>query len=226
MHKRMKGAYGIVASGLYAHQAVQFGEFFLKKDRGNQNGEPSPIYFNCRITGNPAKEGKVPPWLLEGIVDQMIAVHVRPGFDFVAAVPHGATPYGELLARELDIPLVRLTKRENGDGTTTVDGVEGSPDTQFRYGLLVEDVVTTAASSVEAIGVLRELGCFIEHAVCVVNRQQGGDRRLAKTGVELHTLFTIADLLDHYRARGDINDATFEACHDYLRRQSAAQAHE
>ena len=62
--------------------------------------------------------------------------------------------------------------------------------------VVVDDVITTAGSTIEAVTALREHGFTINHAVCVVDRQAGGADALAAIGIELHPLFTASELLD------------------------------
>ncbi len=61
--------------------------------------------------------------------------------------------------------------------------------------IAVDDVVTTAGSTLEAIGRLRDAGFVVPHAICVVNRQAGGKAALLAAGVQLHSLFLLDDLL-------------------------------
>jgi orotate phosphoribosyltransferase len=180
---------------------VKFGAFFLKKDRGNPDAVASPYYFDCRGETHPSKPAPVPAWLIDVIAGQMLGLYDDEAvdtFEGVAAVPHGATPYAETVARLLGVPLIRLTKRENEDGTTT------------------------AASSIEAIAVLARNQIFCADAVSVVDREQGGPARLAGMGVRLRSLFTFTALVGHFRVRENIDQATFDACNAYHRASASS----
>jgi len=54
------------------------------------------------------------------------------------------------------------------------------------------DVVCALLEAVEA---LREAGLVVRHAVCVVDREEGGADALARAGVRLTALYRAADLL-------------------------------
>lgn len=228
MHISIPGLPGLIANALYGAKAVKFGAFILKKDRGNPDAIPSPYYFDCRGEAHPSKPGPVPAWLIDVIAGQMLGLYDDEAidtFEAVAAVPHGATPYAETVARLLGLPLIRLTKRENPDGTTTVDGIEGDFESvRWKRVLLVEDVVTTAASSAEAVSVLARDQIFCTDAVCVVDREQGGPARLEAMNVSLRSLFAFTALVGHFRAREDIDQAAFDACHAYHAASVAAPA--
>ena len=58
----------------------------------------------------------------------------------------------------------------------------------------VDDVVTSGASTLQAIEAIRNAGFLIDHALCVVDRQASGRKALADAGVQLHSLFTLQEL--------------------------------
>ncbi len=119
-----------LADDLFRVGAVKFGAFSLKAHRANPSLPLSPYYFDCRAVGHPKKPGPVPAALVTRIAMAMECLVADAGvkkIDCLAAVPHGAIPYAGHLALFLDgdPPTVRLAKRENDDGTTTVHDVDG-----------------------------------------------------------------------------------------------------
>jgi orotate phosphoribosyltransferase len=64
---------------------------------------------------------------------------------------------------------------------------------------LLEDVVTTGGALVEAVSALREEGLVVRHAVCVVDREEGGSDALARLGVRLRALFRAEELLELHK---------------------------
>lgn len=67
------------------------------------------------------------------------------------------------------------------------------PITNHRV-LIVEDVVTTGGSSLDAVRVLRDAGAIVEDVLTVVDREQGGVEAFAQEGVKLTSLLTAASL--------------------------------
>ncbi|MEZ6104737.1 MAG: hypothetical protein R3B96_01140 [Pirellulaceae bacterium] len=59
--------------------------------------------------------------------------------------------------------------------------------------VVVEDVVTTGGSSIQAIGKLRAAGIEVEKVLAILDRQAGGREAFAAEGVAFESLFTIAD---------------------------------
>lgn len=60
--------------------------------------------------------------------------------------------------------------------------------------LVVEDVVTTGASSIKAVDRLHEQGYHPVAIFGIVDREQGGGAAVEKAGLRLFSLFTIRDL--------------------------------
>ena len=54
--------------------------------------------------------------------------------------------------------------------------------------------VGMAGQVVKSIGQMRDLGLIIEQAICVIDRQEGGAENLAAIGVQLSSVFTLAEL--------------------------------
>ena len=59
----------------------------------------------------------------------------------------------------------------------------------------VLDVVTSGGALLEAVAALREAGLVVRHAVCVVDREEGGADALARAGVRLTALYRASELL-------------------------------
>lgn len=57
--------------------------------------------------------------------------------------------------------------------------------------------MTSGGQVVISTGQLRELGARVEHALCVIDRSEGGAQALTRHGVTLRALLTRADLEDH-----------------------------
>jgi orotate phosphoribosyltransferase len=86
--------------------------------------------------------------------------------------------------------IVRGETKEYG----TANRIEG-PHEPGDLVVLVEDVVTSGGALVEAVDAVRAAGLVVRHAVCVVDREEGGSDALARSGVRLHALYRAAELL-------------------------------
>jgi orotate phosphoribosyltransferase len=57
----------------------------------------------------------------------------------------------------------------------------------------VEDVVTSGGQVVLSAADLRALGAVVEHAVCVIDREDGGRSNLSAAGIQLMALLRRSD---------------------------------
>jgi orotate phosphoribosyltransferase len=73
--------------------------------------------------------------------------------------------------------------------------IEGSIRPADRA-LIVDDVLTSGGSLLTAMGVAREVGLRVDHALLIVDRQeQDGKARVEREKVQLISLLTIHDLM-------------------------------
>jgi orotate phosphoribosyltransferase len=112
--------------------------------------------------------------------------------DRIAGVVLGSIPLAVALSLRTGTPYVMVRKEKKDHGTGKL--IEGAM-MQNDQVLVVEDVVTSAGSSAEAITILRDAGAKVSVALTVIDRQEGGKERLAEMGVELLALLTAEDVL-------------------------------
>ncbi len=132
------------------------------------------------------------PRLLRQIAEALVDL-VPAETEIIAGLELGGVPVATALSRETGVPAVFVRKTAKSYGTrqlaegTAIDG---------RRLLVVEDVVTSGGQIGISAGDLRARGALVEHAVCVVDREEGGREHLASLGLSLGALFTRRDLDD------------------------------
>jgi len=94
------------------------------------------------------------------------------------------------MASGLPFIIVRGETKEYG----TANRLEG-PFGPGDVVCLLEDVVTSGGALCEAVEAVREAGLVVRHAVCVVDREEGGADALARLGVRLLSLYRAGELL-------------------------------
>jgi len=130
------------------------------------------------------------PVLLREIVLSM--QHLVPqGIDGLAGLELGGVPLAALLSQELRIPTYFVRKKAKEYGTCQL--AEGG-EVRGKHLLVVEDVVTSAGQVLALSEGLRSLGAVVPHALCVIDREEGGPARLNTAGIELRALFRMSDL--------------------------------
>ncbi|SCL70422.1 orotate phosphoribosyltransferase [Micromonospora chersina] len=130
------------------------------------------------------------PVLLDRVAASLARL-VPPGTEVLAGLEMGGIPVVTALARHVGLPCAFVRKTAKAYGTARL--AEGA-DIAGRRVLVVEDVLTSGGQVVISTGQLRELGATVEHALCVIDRGEGGAEALADHGIALRALLTRADL--------------------------------
>lgn len=173
---------------LLLEHSIRFGEFKLS------SGATSKVYIDVKATSL-LGEGAT----LLGQALSELALGADPEAGAVGGLTLGADPLVTAVAmaayakgRELAAMIVR--KEPKGHGT---DRYVEAPPTVARGArvVAVDDVITTAGSTLQAIQRMRAEGFVVEHAVCVVDRQAGGEEALREAGVALHALFRLDEFM-------------------------------
>lgn len=119
--------------------------------------------------------------------------------DAVGGLTLGADPVAIAAAfsstmhnKMLDAFIIRKEPKKHG----TQKWIEGDVK-EGAYVAIVEDVVTTGASTITAIERAREAGFVVRRVITVVDREEGGAENIKeKTGCRLEALVTKSELLD------------------------------
>lgn len=153
------------------------------------SGWKSPIYCDNRKTlSYPA----VRTYIRQQFVHVINSEFGRP--DMIAGVATGGIAHGALVAHDLGLPFiyVRSSAKEHG----MKNQVEGDL-TVGRSVVVVEDLVSTGQSSLNAVEALREAGCEVKGMVSIFT--YGFDeatKAFAKAKVNLQSLTNYSILVD------------------------------
>jgi orotate phosphoribosyltransferase len=130
------------------------------------------------------------PVLLDRLAAAMVPL-VPTGTEVLAGLEMGGIAIVTALGRHTGLPCAFVRKQAKEYGTARL--AEGA-DVVGRRVVVVEDVVTSGGQISISTRQLRDLGARIDHAVCVIDRQEGGVAALAADGIELRALLTRTDL--------------------------------
>ena len=177
------GAMGESLLQLLAAQAYRHGEFTLASGRSSHH------YVNCK------------PVSLSGVglalLGRLMLEQVEPGAVAVAGLTLGADPLVSAVAmraaldgRQLDALIVRKQAKGHGTGAW----LEGPLPAAGSRITVLEDVVTTGGSSLQAVEQLRQAGYLVERVVTIVDRQEGGLEALQAAQLELRSLYLLEEV--------------------------------
>ncbi len=152
---------------LLAHKSFKLGEFKLS------SGATSDYYIDCRTTTLDARGAQ--------LTGQVFLEEIRQrGWkaEAVGGLTMGADPIVvaiSVTSGDLSGFLVRKAEKQHGTGQR----IEGFHKKDARV-VIVDDVCTTGASTIQAIEAAHEFGFVVSGVMCLVERQEAGGR----TGVE------------------------------------------
>lgn len=124
--------------------------------------------------------------------------------DAVGGMTLGADPIAyaaafmcTLRGKYLDVFIVR--KEAKGHGTKSA--VEG-PVKSGANVVIVEDVVTTGASTIKAINSAKEAGFNVLRVIPLLDREEGGAEAIEKeTGVKVDPIFTMTEIMEFHKKK-------------------------
>ncbi|HTC55386.1 MAG TPA: orotate phosphoribosyltransferase [Candidatus Sulfotelmatobacter sp.] len=148
---------------LLAHKSFRLGEFKLS------SGGTSDYYIDCRTTTLDAKGSRLTG---EVFSDEIKQRGWKP--QAIGGLTMGADPIVvavSVVSGDLHGFLVRKAEKQHGTGQR----IEGFREKGGRV-VIVDDVCTTGASTVQAIEAAREFGFDVVGAMCLVEREEAKGR--------------------------------------------------
>jgi orotate phosphoribosyltransferase len=169
---------------LLVKKSLKKGDFTLS------SGQKSTYYIDGKLSTLDARGA----FLVARIFLAMLADDVPRA---VGGLTLGADPIvGSMLAlagmEDLELKGFIVRKQAKEHGTQSL--VEG-PLVKGDRVVVVEDVLTTGASSLKAINAVREIGCVCDRVLGVVDREQGARENLKKEGCRVEAIFSVGELL-------------------------------
>lgn len=169
--------------GLLNTEALKRGKFLLS------SGKESNYYLDGRVitlTGQGA-------YLVGSIILDMVSDR---NLDAVGGPTLGADPICGAVAALSYInnkPLKTFIVRSRAKDHGALRQIEGPALKKGDQVILLDDVATTGKALIEAKQALDKIGVIARHAIVIVDRQEGATDNLAKVGLELESIFKIAE---------------------------------
>lgn len=186
----------LVAEALIAAEAV----FFVPDAPVTfASGIRSPVYMDTRrLLAVPKLWQEVIEVLAETACGSTIEMQGKA--EVVAGVAVGGIPHSTAVALRSGLPscFVRKQAKEHGRGKA----IEGA-DVEGRKVVLVEDVITTGSSSLDAVASLQEAGAEVVGCVAIAGYDlDGASKKFAEAGVPLCLLAPFPAVLEAAEASG------------------------
>jgi orotate phosphoribosyltransferase len=178
---------------ILAHKSFRLGEFKLS------SGGTSDYYIDCRTTTLDAKGSRLTG---EVFFEEIRQRRWKPRA--IGGLTMGADPIVvavSVVSGKLDGFLVRKSEKQHGTGQR----IEGFREKGARA-VIVDDVCTTGASTVQAIEAAREFGFEIVGVMCLVEREEAKGRpnvEKAAGSVPFVSIFTASDVRKEHVLQND-----------------------
>jgi orotate phosphoribosyltransferase len=165
------------------------------------SGRMSNYYFNCKaVTLYP--EGM---YLIGNLIFDLIKDMDIKG---IGGLTLGADPIASTVAytsylkgkleiesyRPIEAFVVRKTPKSHG----TMQWIEGNIKKGDRV-VIVDDVITTGKSTIEAINRVKEEGLEIIKVIALIDRQEGGREAVEASGYKLDSIITREEVMERYK---------------------------
>jgi len=158
------------------------------------SGKMSNYYVNCKMTTLNAEATL--------LIGRIFYEKVRLlGITAIGGLTQGADPIAVATAmtsgmegKGINAFVVRKVAKEHGLKKL----IEGDVHPGDKV-VVVDDVITTGQSTIDAIDRARNEGLQVVKAVVLVDRQEGGRENIEKKGLQVEAIFTINDLMEKYK---------------------------
>jgi orotate phosphoribosyltransferase len=174
--------------------AVQFGAFKLT------SGKISPYYVDLRIVPSfPDAFRKTSNFQVQFVRKEI----GNKNFDRIVGIPVTGIPFAALAAYDLGKPFLYTRKGIRLHGRQRrIEGVLAPGDRV----LLIDDLITTGLSLEKAARAITAEGGIVADAAVLIDRQEGGRKRLEKRGIKLHVLLSISEIASTLAELGTIDE--------------------
>ena len=189
---------------LIKNNAIKFGDYILT------SGKKSPYYIDLRQT---ISSPITMDWIANSLTRIIINEIGRDKIDRILGVPTAGIPFATVVSQKLGLPLIyyRQARKEHG----VRKKVEGILERNDRV-LVVDDLITTGESVIEAAEVVRDQGGVVNELVVLLDREQGGQESLRSNRIEPHILFKISDAMTWLHSVGLIADDIYQMIKEYI----------
>jgi uridine monophosphate synthetase len=193
---------------LIKNDAIKFGDYILT------SGKRSPYYIDLRLT---ISSPITMDWIANSLTRIITNEISKDKIDKILGVPTAGVPFATVVSQKLGIPLIyyRQARKEHG----VRKKIEGILERNDRV-LIVDDLITTGESVIEAAEVVRDQGSVVNELVVLLDREQGGKERLRASRIEPHVLFKISDAMTWLHNVGLIEDKIYETVKKYIEEES------
>lgn len=177
------------------------------------SGLKSPIYCDNRLTlSYPAVRRKV----AEGLKN-LISEHF-PEAEMVAGTATAGIPHAAWVSELLDLPMSYVRSKAKGHGKG--NQIEGKV-TEGQKVVVVEDLISTGGSVIEAVQALREAGCDVVGVVAIFTYEmEKGIQQMDSANISAYSLTDFTTLANLAEKKGLITKENLDSLAEWRKNPS------
>lgn len=157
------------------------------------SGRKSNFYVDCKMTTLFSRG--------LNLIGQIVYERIAPlNIKGIGGLTLGADPIANataMVAGQKGIDLVSFVIRKQPKKHGLLKWIEGEVTSGDRV-VIIEDVITTGGSTIEAIDKAVEAGLAIVKVLVLVDREEGGRENIQNKGYEVDAVFTKSELMQEY----------------------------
>lgn len=176
--------------------SLKFGTFRLA------SGILSPYYVDLRLIPSNPEAFQRTVAMYVSVLEPNLIKHAQR----LAGVPTAGIAYAAVVALNLAKPLLYVRKEQKEHGRER--RIEGLLQPGDRV-IVLDDVVTTGKSLLEAAEAIRAEGGIVDDAVVLLDRQQGAVENMRKNGVKLHSFTTMRRIAERLLRLSTIDERQY-----------------
>lgn len=182
-------------------------EFAIKVHEKNPNAPLSPIYVNMR---------NLPADLIQKIAQVFHEVKLDAKPDICTGIPNTAVLFAKEYSKVSGIPFVDIYEKSGTNTKRRLIAKEGVSRGNGKSILIIDDVISQGNSKFEALEVAEKLGCKVLGILVLIDRSQGGSKKLKEMGYRLYSVFTLPEILEYYGSNGKVSEDKYNSILSYL----------
>jgi len=160
------------------------------------SGRKSPFYFNCKPTTlNPEGMNLIGSLLADMLADADVTAS--------GGLTLGADPLAAALAvisYQKGKPIKAFIVRKDVKGHGTRSALEGDVQAGERV-VILDDVITTGGSTINAIERAREAGLIIDRVIALIDREEGGRANIEAYVPRVDAVLTRTEIMKRYSGK-------------------------
>lgn len=168
-----------LAQTLILNGLIKRGDFTLA------SGKKSDIYFDVKTV--------LTKWHVLREVAQSISTRMSSGIDRLAGMELGSIPIVAATSVNCGVDYLMVRKKPKSHGTGSL--IEGSFEPGMNV-VLLEDVITTGKSVIDAVETLKSAGMNVRKIISVLDRRNDDEIWTNYNGTEYVPLVTMYDIME------------------------------